>query len=269
MAGISALSLTEQDHEGLREITFVSEHKTGHAFGISVMKCLVSLTDHQRAEFFPNDAVKTRMVDMFQNYTFSPHWGKIVYMVRNPYAMLVSNYFHTMACEKRKFCFQFESWVLRPADFVVGVEAALSLREKPLPNETYNAYLHRLNMADGLLAVMAGHARQVLLAMERNREYNGGDPRVLVVCLGDVFQAFDKTVQVILRHFGYSASREELRCLKLQDPSHNWISHSTRHVSKEVKREAMRIVEELDNNHFGGRFRDNAIASLCGPERLS
>jgi len=254
------------EEEGQREITFVAEHKTGSTITTNLMRyCFVRHTFRQSHEHWL-DTTLTRTSTYRDNFTMHPQWGKIVYMVRNPYEMVLSNYFYSMACESRTLCWETEDFPHLTAQ--VAIRNTWALREQPLRGETYNAYLHRVSLADGIRATMAGVAFRVLSNMEKNCAKNSGLDRLVIICLGDIFRAYDKTMRLILRHFGLAADEEAWRCLKESDPSEHATKHGTHDVRRELRLEAMSLVREYDTLYFGKRFGNSPLTTRCAEEGL-
>jgi len=251
-----------------REYTFVTEHKTGTTFLASITRnCLVPPT------VSPSDSLpymqwfsmtETSRCEHFDNFTMYPEWGRTVYMVRNPYEVIRSDYLYSMDVRKSG-----GEPVLHESAGNMFVGRYPPLREKTLPNETFGAYIHRVDMADGILAQMAGPSTRALHKMEWNYEKNRGLDRVLLVCLGDVFRAFDKTVHLILQHIGVAASTKLWGCLKLLDPSRRTFPHSTHDEGAERRQEVMRLIKQYDAMHFRGQFGGSPIALLCRQEGLT
>jgi len=270
LAVVSVCTLALGQKEEQREFTFVTERKTGQNFVNRVMRhCLIPWPAVGRLQQEFLAATLTKNSGIVNNFRMPLEWGKIVYMVRGPYELIVSDYFYSKDPKKSGR----ETFLRQPATW--RIENTTLLHDRPLlPNESLAAYLRRVPMADGILALMAGNTGRVIRWMESNYANNGAQERILLVCLGDLFMAFNKTMQSILQHIGvakfsvvHDEKQELWRCLKTLDPSTHVFAHGTRDVAVGVRQQAMRLVKEHDARHWGGRFSRSPLAALCEQER--
>lgn len=233
------LALVCMEHINAKNVIFGANHKTGTALTARTRKAIIACDPNMTSMFVPrfNDPIERRNL-----YIIS---------VRNPFRMVVSGYLY----HKRGP----EPWTREPIPRHVHVHGHHLLRSdprvvRPYDVETYEHYLTRLTMKDGLLAEMV---RSEHTEFPHARYCAGfkNTSNVFRVCLDDMMQDAFRFHDIMVREFKFlgiteSCSNQAHRALDAEGPD-VYHDHGTQDALLD-RNGLLNMARALDQSHFNG-----------------